>query len=296
MDKAKKINIAKKCALIILGSIIYSLGVALFLDRNALASGGVTGIAILINYVTSNVIGTGWIILIINVPLFIIGAVFFGKYFIISSVISTALSSGLIELFARFVAPIMPDMQNSVIAPLVGGVLYGGGLGMIFRAGSCTGGTDIIIKLLRRKFRHLKSGVISMIIDMIIVGVSGFIYKDLELLLLTVLSIAVFTVSFDFVLYGGNSAKLVQIITTEDKVRPICDGILKDLDSSATILDAKGAYSGSDKKVILCVVKNYMYPRLRDIIREYDDAAFTVVSSANEIYGEGYKDHNAEEL
>lgn len=296
MERTKKLDLLKKSLLILLGSVIYALGVALFLDPNAIASGGVTGIAIIINYVTSGVVGTGWIILIINVPLFIIGAIFFGKYFIISSLISTALSSGLIELFAHTVAPYMPAMQNSVIPPVVGGMLFGVGLGLIFRAGSSTGGTDIIVKLLRKKFRHLKTGIISMAIDVVIVAVSGFIYKDLELLILTVISIAVFTVGFDFALYGGNSAKLVQIITTEDKVKPICDGILKDLDSSATIINAKGAYSGSDKTVILCVVKNYVYPRLRDIIREYDDDAFTVVTSANEIYGEGYKDHNAEEL
>lgn len=296
MDKAAKLDVAKKCAFIFFGSLIYSLGVALFLDPNAIASGGVTGIAIIINHISSDAIGTGWIILIINIPLFIIGAIFFGKYFIISSVVSTALSSGLIELWTYTVVPYLPVMQNSVIPPVVGGALFGGGLGLIFRAGSSTGGTDIIVKLLRKKFRHLKTGVISMIIDVVIVAVSGFIYKDLELLILTVLSIAVFTVCFDRVLYGGNSAMLVQIITVADKVAPICDGILKELDSSATILDAKGAYSGENKVVIMCVIKNYLYPRLRDIIRKYDDAAFTVVSSAKEIYGEGYKDHNAEEL
>lgn len=296
MQKAEKINIVKKCALIFLGSIVYSLGVALFLDPNAIASGGVTGIAIIIDYVTGGAVGTGWIILIINVPLFVIGAVFFGRSFIISSLIATALSSGLIELLDYTLLPYMPQMQNTLIAPIVGGALFGGGLGLIFRAGSSTGGTDIIVKLLHKKFRHLKTGIISMAIDVVIVGVSGLIYKDLELLILTVLSIFVFTVLFDLMLYGGNSAMLVYIITTEEKAKPICDDILQELDIGATIVDGKGAYSGAGKTVILCAVKNLVYPRLRDVIKRHDKDAFTIVSAAKEIYGEGYKSHDAEEL
>lgn len=296
MEKAAKLNIVKNCALILVGCIVYSLGVSLFLDANALASGGVTGIAILIDYVTNGVVGTGWLILIINIPLFIIGLIFFGKKFIVSSLVSTALSSGLIELWDFAIVPHMPAVSNTLIPALIGGALYGCGLGLIFRAGSTTGGTDIIVKLLRRKFRHMKSGIISMSIDVIIVAASWFVYKDLELLLVTAVSIIVFTFAFDWSLYGGNSAMLVHIVTTEDKAAAICRGILVELDISATIFGGKGAYSGDDKTVIMCVVKNYVYPRLRDIIKEHDSEAFTIVSSAKEIYGEGYKPHDAEEL
>lgn len=296
MEKAAKLNIVKNCALILVGCIVYSLGVSLFLDANALASGGVTGIAILIDYVTNGVVGTGWLILIINIPLFIIGLIFFGKKFIVSSLVSTALSSGLIELWDFAIVPHMPAVSNTLIPALIGGALYGCGLGLIFRAGSTTGGTDIIVKLLRRKFRHMKSGIISMSIDVIIVAASWFVYKDLELLLVTAVSIIVFTFAFDWSLYGGNSAMLVHIVTTEDKAAAICRGILVELDISATIFDGKGAYTGDDKTVIMCVVKNYVYPRLRDIIKEHDSDAFTIVSSAKEIYGEGYKPHDAEEL
>ena len=296
MDKTAKLKILKSCAMILIGSIIYSLGVALFLDPNAIASGGVTGIAIIIDTVTGGVVGTGWIILIINVPLFIIGAIFFGKYFMISSIAATAVSSGLIELWSNFVAPYMPTMSNSIVPAIVGGALFGGGVGLIFRAGSSTGGTDIIVKLLHKKFRHLKTGIISMSIDVTIIAASGAVYRDLELLLITVMSIIAFTFMFNFVLYGGNSAIVVYIITTEEKAKPICDGILQDLNVGATILDGKGAYSGEGKTVIMCAVKNYVYPRLRDIIRKYDRDAFTIVSAAKEIYGEGYKSHDAEEL
>ena len=135
-----------------------------------------------------------------------------------------------------------------------------------------------------------------MIIDVIIVAASAFVYKDVELLFYTVLSIIIFTLVFDIVLYGGNSAKLVHIVTTAEKCAPICDAILKELDISATLLDGTGAYSKENKVLIMCVVKNYLYPRLRDIIKTEDPQAFTIVSSAQEIYGEGYKAPDADEL
>ncbi|MCM1368693.1 MAG: YitT family protein [Roseburia sp.] len=296
LNKTEKLQLTKKYAMIAVGCIVYSLGVALFLDINALASGGVTGIAIMINYLSGGRIGTGWLIIIINVPLFILGGVFFGKRFIVSTLISTALSSGLIELWAYTVVPYMPTIDNILISAVVGGMLFGAGLGLIFRAGSTTGGTDIVVKLLRKKFRHLRSGIISGTIDCVILAASAFVYKDIDLLFYTALSVLMFTAMFDWVLYGGNSAKLVHIVTTADKAAPICDGILKELDISATLVEGKGAYTSEERTIIMCVVKNTLYPKLRDIIHAADPRAFTIVSSAKEIYGEGYKASSEEEL
>lgn len=289
----------KKYSVIILGCVIYSLGVALFLDANNLAAGGVTGIAIVINYLAESggLVGwdTGIIIVILNVPLFILGAVFFGGKFIVSTLFSTVASSLLIELWTYTLAKFLPFTENTLISALIGGTLYGAGLGLIFKMGSTTGGTDIVVKILRKKFRYLKMGVISMIIDVVIVGVSAFIYKDFELTFYTVLSLIIFTFVFDWVLYGGNSAKLVYIITTAEHSNEICDGILKELDVSATILDGTGAYTGADRVIIMCAVKNLLYPKLRDLIKQYDPRAFTIVTSAKEIYGEGYKAHGEDE-
>lgn len=293
------INLIKKYSVIILGCAIYSLGVALFLDANNLAAGGVTGIAIVINYLAERggLIGwdTGVIIVILNVPLFILGAVFFGRKFIASTLFSTVVSSALIELWTYALAKYLPVTDKVLISAIVGGTLYGAGLGLIFKMGSTTGGTDIIVKILRKKFRHLRMGVISMIIDVIIVGVSAFIYKNFELTFYTVLSLVLFTFVFDWVLYGGNSAKLVFIITTAEHSQKICDGILKELDVSATVLDGKGAYTDADRVIVMCAVKNLLYPKLRDIIKQADPRAFTIVSSAKEIYGEGYKAHGDDE-
>lgn len=295
MDKAAKKTFLKNCALVVLGCIIYSFGIAQFLDPNRMAAGGVTGISILINHVTGNKIGTGWIILIINVPLFVIGGIFFGKKFVLSSLAVVGLSSGLIELWRYVVLPYIPPV-NIIVAAVVGGSLFGIGLGLIFRTGSSTGGSDIIVKLLRKKFRHLKTGIISMSIDCCIVAAAGIVYRDWELFLLTILSVVIFSTLFNRTLYGGNSAMTVLIITTAERAKLICDGLLKDLDVGATIIDGKGAYSNNEKTIIMCAVKNYVYPRLRDVVKLYDSSAFTIVSSALEIYGEGYKSPDAAEL
>lgn len=294
MNKELTINILKKCLMVFVGCVIYSFGISIFLDPYNMAAGGVTGISILINSATGGKIGTGWLILILNVPLFIIGLIFIGKMFVLTSLIVVGVSSGMMQLWA-LVVPYMPQVNN-VVAALAGGTLFGGGLGLVFRTGSSTGGTDILVKLLRKKFRYLKTGIISVLIDCLIVVAATIVNRDLELMLVTAISLVTFSTVFNRVLYGGNSAMKVIIITTAERARLICDGLLKELDVGATIIDGKGAYSGNEKTIIMCAVKNYVYPRIRDVVKKYDSGAFTIVSSAMEIYGEGYKPQDAAEL
>lgn len=308
MNKTKVFQFLKRYSVITLGCIIYSLGVALFLDTNNIASGGVTGIAIILNYVIENVSGenapeiihtlfnTGSLIIIINIPLFILGAVYFGKKFILSTMYSTIVSSLLIELWNFTIVERISVTNDLILASVFGGALFGLGLGLIFRMGSTTGGTDIIVKILRKKFRYIRTGIISMSIDMVIIAVSAIIFRNIDLTFYTIISIVVMTTAFDWVLYGGNSAKLVYIITTEEKAAAMSEKILKELDIGATYVDGEGAYTGKDKRIILCAIKNFLYPKLRDVVHETDPNAFTIVTSAKEIYGEGYKDPHDEDL
>ena len=306
INKASVLKFLTKYGVITLGCIIYSLGVSLFLDAGNLASGGVTGISIMINQVikvcTGYELSTGLIILIINVPLFILGAVFFGKHFFISTVYSTVASSGLMWLFNFLFGSYLPLTDNLLLTALIGGALFGLGMGLIFRMGSSTGGTDVVVKILRKKFRYIRTGMISMTIDMTIVGTSALVYWALgmenvfELTCYTFISIVVFTTMFDFVLYGGNSAKLIYIISSGENSVKICEKLLHELDVGATFVDGEGAYTGDEKRIIMCAVKSFLYPKLRDIVRSVDPNAFTIVTSAKEIYGEGYKNHFDDEL
>lgn len=297
MKKKVVLDFIKRYSVIVLGCVIYSLGVAMFLDANNVASGGVTGIAIIISHVANiEQLDTGLLIIIINLPLFVLGAIFFGKNFTLSTIFTTVLSSLLIELWSRILSDYLPVTDNVLLSAIIGGALFGIGLGLIFRMGSTTGGTDIIVKILRKKFRYIRTGFISMCIDVTIVSVSAIVNRNFELACYTVISIVVFTLLFDWVLYGGNSAKLVYIISTHEKSQIICEKILKELDVGATFVDCEGAYSGKEKRIIMCAIKNFLYPKLRDVVREVDPGAFMIVSSAKEIYGEGYKDHKDEDI
>ncbi len=302
-SKTKVLHYLKKYFVITLGCVIFSLGTSLFLDANDIAPGGVTGIAIIINHLIGLALGrevqlTGILIIAINVPMFILGIIFLGKQFIVPSVYATLLSSLLMFLWSNTLLPYMPDMGGDTLflSALAGGALFGIGLGLVFRIGATTGGTDILVKILRKKFRYVRTGMISMAIDMVIVACSAAVYQDIVLAGYTILAIVTYVVLFDWFLYGGNSAKLVYVITTAERAEAMCRKILYDLDVGATIVDAKGAYSDADRRIIMCAIKGFLYPRLHDAVKEADPDAFMIVSSAREIYGEGYKNHNDEEL
>ena len=301
LNKRAVLQVLKKYGIITMGCIVYSLGISLFLDPHNLASGGVYGISVIIRYLCEKYFGWYWLktemlIIALNIPLFILGAVFFGRNFLISTIYSTVVSSLLMSLWSLVLAGLIPISSDKLICALIGGALFGLGLGIIFKMGSTTGGTDIIVRILRKKFRYIRTGFISMCIDFTIVLISTFVIGNFEHGCYTVISIVLFTSLFDWVLAGGNSAKLIYIISSEEKSKIICEKLLKELDVGATYIDGEGAYTGDSKRIIMCAAKNFLYPKLRDIVHEVDPHAFTIVSSAKEIYGEGYKEHTDNDI
>lgn len=168
------------------------------------------------------------------------------------------------------------------------------GLGLIFKAGATSGGTDIIVKLLRLKFPHLKTGVLFLLTDAIIVTASAFVFQDIDTALYAGLVVLVNSLLLDVVLYGRDGAKMLFIIS--DRHDRIAGRILEELDIGATYIYGNGAYSGKDKKVILCVVKKYLFPKAEEVVRQEDPDAFMIITSATEIYGEGYKNIFSQKL
>ena len=295
MDKkTTALKILKQYSIITMGCILFALGVALFLDANKVASGGVSGIAIILSHVTP-FDRTGVWIIILNVPLLILGAVSFGRNFTISTLYSTVLYSLLVELFNLLLGKYLPFTDDIIVAGVVGGALAGIGIGIVFRMGSSTGGTDILVKVLRKKFRYIKTGIISLIIDIVIISVSFIFFKDFTLTFYTAISLIVMSLSINLAIYGMEPAKLVYIITDGEHAPQICDKILVELEVGATYIDGIGAYTGNERRIILCAIKKMQYPKLCDYIHDIDPRAFTIVTSAKEIYGEGYKDHNDDE-
>lgn len=274
--------------MITFASLLYSVSVSFFLDPNSLAPGGVTGIAIILNRLTG--LATGTWLLIINIPILAIGTWKFGLRFILSTMYCTAMTS----LFVNLLAPIGAVTTDPFLAALVGGSLMAVGLGLVFKAGATTGGTDIIIKLLRLKFPHLKTGSLFLVTDAVIVTLSAFVFKDIDVALYAGVVVVINSVLLDVVLYGRDGAKLMFIIS--DKYEAITKRLLEDLDIGATHISGSGAYSGKSKNVIMCVIKKQLSPKAEEIVREEDPASFLIVTGATEIFGEGYKSIFSERL
>lgn len=280
----------KDYAMITLGSVIFAVGIAIFLDPNDLAPGGVSGISIIISRFVPY-INVGIIIVILNIPIMIIGVVKFGIRFLLSSIYAVALSSAVMELLSRTVGAATTD---PLLAAVSGGALQGIGIGLVFRAGATTGGTDIIVRVLRQKFRYLKTGTLFMFIDGVIIAVSGIVFKDLNVALYAALSLTVYMAVFNAVLYGGDGARLVYIISR--KKDEIANRIMNELDAGATVLDGRGAYTGQKKEVLMVVLRMRSLPEARDIVREEDKNAFMIVTRATSVFGEGFKSHEEEDL
>ncbi len=274
--------------IITLSSIIYAAGVSLFIDPNNMAPGGVTGIAIILSRIVP--LETGTLILLINIPIILLGMWKFGIRFIISTFYAIAMTS----LFTNLFAPFGAATDDILLAALAGSALIAVSIGSIFKRGATTGGTDIIIKCFRLKFPHLKTGALFFITDVCIVTVSGFIFKDVDAALYAGIAVIVTAVVLDVVLYGRDGAKLVYIIS--DCQEKITDRVLADLDVGVTHLSGAGAYSKKDKKIIMCVVKKPLLPRIEEVVKEEDSDAFMIVTSATEIFGEGYKSYFSEKI
>ena len=301
-EKASKrerfFSFLKNFALMTIGAFIYAFGIAVFLDPNHLAPGGVSGLSIILNSLIKFgefQIGTGVWIFMINIPLMIIGLVVFKLRFLLGTVYVTALSSAIIEVIDRGFSAYIPDMTNHlVIAALAGGALVALGIGLVFRGGGSTGGFDIVVKLLRRKFRHMKTGVLYLILDSSIIVLSAIAFQNILVAMYAVITVFINSTVLDLVLYGTDNAKMVYIIS--DCPERVSERLIKEVETGVTLLHGEGAYTGKNKKVLMCVLHDHQYPMLRDVVKQEDKHAFLIVTKATEIYGEGYKNPYADEL
>ena len=278
--------------IILVASIIYSLGISLFFSPNALAPGGASGIAIIINHLTG--IGTGLLIIAINTPLFIAGYFVIGKWFLFKTIYAVIISSFFIDWWPVVLPQFVPVTDDKFLAAIAGAVLSAVGIGLIFRFGGSTGGTDIITKLLRRRFPSIKTGNTFLIVDSCIIVASVIALGDLENALYAGIALFLTTFILDKVLYGTDEAKLLIIISSSPE--RIAKLILEEIDAGVTFLNGAGAYSGEEKKVIVCAIRKQLFHKTKQLVCKEDPNSFMIVTSANEIFGEGYKVHGSEEL
>lgn len=278
----------KKYLMLTAACFLYGAGISLFIDPNNLAPGGMSGLSIILNRLIP--LETGTIYLILNIPVLLLGLSKFGWRFIGSTLYVTFIVSAATNLFAFF----RPATVQPLLGGLFGGILVAVGIGVVMRNGATTGGTDIIVKCLRLRFPHLRTGTLFLMIDAVIIGIGGVVFGDVDAVLYSVISACATSYVLDKVLYGNDGAKLIYIISDEAEV--ITGRILLELDVGVTHLEGSGAYKNVEKKVIMCVVRKQLAHKVEVIVKEEDDTAFMIISSAAEIYGEGYKSYFGEVL
>ena len=287
--KAKRIkHKVKSYSMITLAAVAYAAGISLFLDPNNLAPGGVTGIAILVNRLIG--IPTGTLILLLNVPLLLLGIWKFGWKFICS----TFYAIFIVSVATDVLAPIGALTKEPILAAAAGGALSAAALGFVFRAGATTGGMDIVIKVLRLKYPHMKTSSLFLITDVCIASCSGLVFGNVDVVLYALVAVFVMSYVMDLVLYGKDEANLLYIIS--DRPEDISQRILGEIDVGVTFFLGRGAYSSQNKKVIMCVTKKQQAPGIEVIVKEEDPRAFMIITSASEIYGEGYKNIFADKI
>ncbi len=276
----------KKYVAITFACVLYGVGISLFVDPNDLAPGGFTGLSVMLNRLIS--VETGTVYLLLNIPVIFLGIWKFGWRFTVSTLYAIVMVSVFTNLFAM----LRPITLEPLLGAVFGGILNGASLGLVLRSSATTGGTDIIVKCLRQRFPHLKTGSLMLMLDAFIIGMSGFVFGNLDSVLYSIVSVIATSMVMDMVLYGRDGAKLIYIIS--DKAEAITPRILQDLDVGVTYLEGSGAYKNVEKKVIMCVVKKQVAHKLEEIVKQEDSSAFMIVSSASEIYGEGYKSYFGE--
>lgn len=284
------IKLFREYGIMIIGTIIYAIGIAMFLEPNHLAPGGVTGISIILNSFIP--LETGTLIFIINIPLIILGYLKLGRKLIWRSFFCVALTSAIVDVIGNYYGRAVTD--DLLISAITGAGMVGLGIGLIMKQQGTTGGSDIIVRLIRKRFPHIKTGKIFSVLDCAIVAVSAVVFRDIVIALYALIAVATSAFVLDRVLYGTDEAMLTYIIS--DHSQAIADRLLKDLEVGVTFIQGKGAYSGRQKDVILVVMRKPVGPKAEEIIKEVDPTAFMIVSSAHEIYGQGYKNIFGEKL
>ena len=268
-------------AVTLLGSALFALGFSCFLMPNDISTGGISGLALvaveLLKYGS-----VGSLSVLINLPLFLIAGLKIGKRFFFGSLAGMLCSSVLIDAFTLLPMP----ATEPLIGALYGGALCGLGLGTVFTAGSSTGGSDIVVRLLKLRYRDVPIGQISMCFDAMVVVITGIVFRDLNKALYTGVAVFLCGKVMDLVVYRFDNSKVALIMTREHQ--KIAEGINNRLDRGATFLHGEGSFTHQEMNVVLTAVKRQQLTELKELVMEIDPAAFVIVQEAHQVLGDGF--------
>lgn len=275
----------KEYILITIGLIMVASGIYFFLVPSNLATGGVSGLAIIISNFIPN-IPIGLLMLIMNIMLFIIGFIIIGPSFGFKTIYASLGLSGFTWLFQKII-PLSKPLSNDLMIQLLFGVgISGIGMAIVFNQNASTGGTDIIAKVINKYF-HIDIGKSLLLADFIITLAAAVTFGA-QAGMYALLGVILNGFVIDNLINGLNICKQVTIISS--KGSEIKSYIISELERGVTIYDAKGAYSGEPKEVLITIMNRREFIKLKTFIREIDKRAFITVSDVYEVLGEGFKE------
>ena len=275
--------------IITLACVLYALSFNWFYAPNDFTVGGFTGISQIINFFVP-VLPIGTMVIVLNVPLFVVGLKKFGFAFLCKSIYTMALSSVLIDV-VDVIHQFSP--MDPLLACLYGGVTLGVASGLIFREEATTGGSELGAWIVRSHVERLSIGNICLGIDLTIILIYAAVFRSLNNALYGALALYITTKVLDLVVYGQNTAKLAYIIS--DKYEQIMQEMIA-RDMGATLIHGKGGYTGADRPLLLCAVRNKEAVSIKRFIKELDPDAFFIVCDASEVLGEGFGVYNPKGL
>lgn len=267
---------------IVFGSTVYSMGLHCFSAPNDIAAGGVAGISTLINAVAD--INIGILYGIINIPLIIIGFIFLGKRMMVKTFLSVIVTTVMTD-YGLAGIPAYKD-GDRLLASIFAGIFFGIGLGIVYLREGTSGGTDIINKLINKKYPHFSLGAIMLGTDAVIIAASMLVYGTIEAGLYAIIAIFICSKVMDMILYGSFEGKMLLIFS--DNYHEISEYVMKTLNRGVTWLNATGAYSEKSKQVICCAVHKNEYSKIKRKVKEIDPHAFIIITNAGEVLGEGF--------
>lgn len=269
----------------VLGSFVFALGFNAFLLPHEIVLGGATGVATVLKIFTGIPVGVST--LLVNLPIVIFYAVTFGARRIgaaLAGIVSTSVAVDLL-----FFLPSVTE--DPLIASLFGGAIMGIGVGILFRIGITTGGSDLAAYIIHQKNKKMTVGLTVLAIDGAIILASALALGDFGGILYSVATAVTYSVAIDRTILGANRAKLVYIVSGSPE--PLADRIILELGRGVTLLYGKGKYTDTDRRIIMCAVKRQQLYRLKSLVSTFDPAAFMIITDANEVFGEGFGNNNS---
>ena len=272
-----------------IGCALFAIGFDLFLLPGGMNAGGLSGVAMIFVHLTD--LGTvGIVSALLNIPLFILAGVKIGKKFFFGSLLGMMFSSAFIDLFAAVPVPAVEPL----IGAIYGGVICGIGLGFVFAAGVSTGGSDIIVRLLKLRYRHVPIGIISMSFDAVVAILTGIVFQNVNSTLYTGIAIYISGKIIDAVVYSFDYSKVALIITKD--YEQVAQKISDQLGRGATYLHGEGTYSRKQTKVVLAAVKKQQIAELKELVVEIDPDAFIILQEAHQVLGDGFIRYSKDSL